>query len=204
MIKELCQHWETYPQDYDFIEREDRKLFVDMMLADNNESIVEFACGTGIIPYMLRKYGYKGDYVGTDITRNFIDASLKNTDEYITFMDLDDKLYWEDELFDSATISTGIGYCKDIEKTFRELHRIIKRYLYIDQYTIFFSPENNLRFLRGEGWGNTYNKQWFEDMLKRVGFEIVLSCMITNDKDVVIWKDIHTSRTNQIYKLKKV
>jgi len=201
MRTELCKHWESFPEYNDYFEREDRIIVVSMILSDKINSVVEFAMGTGIVPKMLRDRGYGGRYVGTDITQNFIEISRRhNPNEEILFADLDETLPFKDKEFEASVIFTGIGYCQDIEKTFRELKRVTGKYLYICQFNLF-SEENNLRFLKGAGWGNQYNKKWFDDMLERVGFKNVFEVSVTNAKDYYAYDNVPTSKVNHIYKL---
>jgi ubiquinone/menaquinone biosynthesis C-methylase UbiE len=200
MRKELCQHWERMPNNFDYIEKEDKEIIVNMILADKINSVVEFACGTGIIPKMLRDKGYNGEYLGTDITENFLVISREhNPSERFIFADLDE-IPFKDNEFEAVVICTGLGYLADIEKTFTELKRITSRYIYIDQYNLF-AEKNDLRFLRGEGMGNQYNKKWFDEMLARVGLKNVFEVSVTNGKDYEAIKGTPSSKINHIYKL---
>lgn len=198
----IVNNWESWSEDSDYFEREDRIIVVSMILADRPKTIGEFACGTGIICKMLRDRGYIHLYCGTDITKSALEASKKhNPKEMFFYADLNEKLPLRNNELDISCIFTGLGYCTDIEATMKELKRVTKKYIYISQYNLF-APETNLRFLRGEGMGNQYNKEWFDAMLERVGLENVFECEVTNGKDYIARDNIPTSKTNHLYKLK--
>lgn len=167
--------WSKRPSDYNFKYREDMEIVANMVLADRCESILECAAGTGYFIKILRDKGYKGEYLGTDFTPEFIAAAaMHNPGETFTYLDLESPTLCEDD-YDGIVVIGALLYFEDLESVLRNLKEGARRFLYLDLYNQF-TPDggpDNLRFSRGEMLGNQYNEAGFFAMLERLGLTVL-------------------------------
>lgn len=180
--------WDRKQKDYQFYEREDIKIVVDLIMADQPRSIVDFATGTGMFCKMLRGAGYTGSYLGSDYTTQFVESARDNNPaETFINIDLNAPLNFRDEQFDSVTVIHGLGYQNDIDKTFVELARISQRRIYLDLWNPYVEGDapDNLRWCKTGLACNQYNKKRFYKAIAAAGLAVTYDEFNCNEKSAV-------------------
>lgn len=138
------QKYNTSKESYDndegaqnylnFLASEDGQFFQKILfesflnrLGDNkDQKILDVACGPGWLSDKIHKAGYT-NISACDGSRNFLEHAKKTyTDINFTEVDLNTRLPYEDNEFDSLVFSMAAHDVEDQVKTFKELNRIVK------------------------------------------------------------------------------
>jgi ubiquinone/menaquinone biosynthesis C-methylase UbiE len=107
-------------------------LLLDMADLRPGESVLDVACGTGLVSFeALTKLGDDGRVVGTDISEKMIERAsslaTRKMEYRVRFerMDAED-LKLKDGLFDVALCALGLMYIPNPQKSLEEMHRVLK------------------------------------------------------------------------------
>ena len=108
-----------------------KKEFLHMMNPSKNRKLIDVACGTGDISKLFMKAINNSGYVlCVDPNKNMISECRKNLDKY---KNLDFKICNAEKLnvpnnsFDYYSISFGLRNTKNIDKSLKEAHRVLKK-----------------------------------------------------------------------------
>ena len=108
-----------------------KKEFLHMMNPSKNRKLIDVACGTGDISKLFIKAINNSGYVlCVDPNKNMISECRKNLDKY---KNLDFKICNAEKLnvpnnsFDYYSISFGLRNTKNIDKSLKEAHRVLKK-----------------------------------------------------------------------------
>ena len=108
-----------------------KKEFLHMMNPSKNRKLIDVACGTGDISKLFIKAINNSGYVlCVDSNQNMINECRKNLGKY---KNLDfkvcnaEKLNVPDNSFDYYSISFGLRNTKNIDKSLKEAHRVLKK-----------------------------------------------------------------------------
>lgn len=90
-------------------------------------SILDIGCGSGKqCALMHDKLGENCKIIGGDVSSELLDAAKKRKNIKYMKLDFNDPLPFPDHQFDLVTCCFAIYYAKDIERTVREIHRVLK------------------------------------------------------------------------------
>ena len=91
--------------------------------------VIDLATGTGDVAFALSRLFPEAEVTGVDLSEKMLEvARKKNAGGRITFEAGDClNLRFEDGSFDMLTIAYGVRNFENLEKGFREFHRILKR-----------------------------------------------------------------------------
>jgi len=173
--------WDECGQLYQYTEFKDLKFIVDEVIK-NCDSVFEGACGTGILPTMLRKYGFKGDYLGSDYVDNFLShAKANNPNEKFIQIDLLKPIPLADNSFDAFVVRHGMEHIYPYENTLREMKRIAQKKIILSFWVDFI----NRNFIKDQNFDvNHYDKKEYYDTIKKAGLEIIDDRYIMNENKV--------------------
>ncbi len=108
-----------------------KKNLIQMMNPSNNKSLIDVACGTGDVAKLyLEATKNDSTILCTDPNINMIKEckyNLKNYKNIKWKVCSAERLKIPDNSFDFYTISFGLRNVKDINKSLREAHRVLKR-----------------------------------------------------------------------------
>ena len=108
-----------------------KKNLIQMMNPSNNKSLIDVACGTGDVAKLyLEATNYNPAILCVDPNINMINECKKNLKSYKNTkwkVCNAEKLNVPDNSFDFYTISFGLRNVKDIKKSLKEAHRVLKR-----------------------------------------------------------------------------
>jgi len=108
-----------------------KKNLIQMMNPSNNKRLIDVACGTGDVAKLyLEATNSNSTILSVDPNINMIKECKKNLKNYknIKFKVCSaERLNVPDNSFDFYTISFGLRNVKDINKSLREAHRVLKR-----------------------------------------------------------------------------
>jgi len=108
-----------------------KKNLIQMMNPSNNKSIIDVACGTGDIAKLYSEAtNYNPKILCVDPNVNMIKVCKKNLKNYKNIKWIvggAEKLNVPDNSFDFYTISFGLRNVKDINKSLKEAHRVLKK-----------------------------------------------------------------------------
>ena len=95
----------------------------------DGKTVLDAGCGSGFYSISLAEQG--AIVSGIDVSENMIDLAKKNSDLLSAdckFFDgnIQDLSIFESNIFDLVTSSIVVGYVDDMEKTFSEVHRVLK------------------------------------------------------------------------------
>jgi len=186
-------YWDGLDRNYQYKETEDQRYLVNMIIKDRNWSVFEASTGTGIIPTILRKAGFEGDYLGSDYCDVFIKhAQTNNPSERFIFADLGAVIDLPDNSYDCCVVRHGLEYVYPYLTALKELKRIARKYVYL-VFWVDFVEGNNIRFNEEHNWNvNYYDEKEFYDTLKNLGYEVIEDTQVKNDN----------GKSNHILKLK--
>jgi ubiquinone/menaquinone biosynthesis C-methylase UbiE len=173
-------YWDNLRQDYQYVSTQTLQMIVGFILDNKPESVFEASTGTGILPAMLRRNGYKEKYLGSDYCENFIKhAKANNPKESFVEIDLYEPIGMENNSFDISVVHHGIDYVYPYKLAFEELKRITKKYVIITIWREFVD-KNLIRFNEKGGWNvNDYEASEWYKMIEDVGLEVVVDAKIT-------------------------
>ncbi len=178
------------------------------LLTITGKSVLEIGCGIGeSVPFIIKKS--PKTYIGIDISQNAIsEANKKYSSKEFSFQiaDMSKKLSYSENTFDEAFSIYGIGWSENIEKTLKEIFRVLKpggRFTFSwDHYLVRVVDEQNGKIIFQNSynqdkptvrynWNQTgYNIQsfqakpstWFQ-ILRKVGFEVTEFHEISTNND---------------------
>ena len=107
-----------------------KMIFISWLNPQKNTSLIDVASGTGdIAKLFLEKINYKGSVCCLDENKGMLEISKKkigkkNNIEW--YCNNAEKLPFESNQFDYYTISFGIRNVNNIDKAFKEAHRVLK------------------------------------------------------------------------------
>jgi ubiquinone/menaquinone biosynthesis methyltransferases len=107
-----------------------KMIFINWLNPQKNTSLIDVASGTGdIAKLFLEKINYKGSVCCLDENKGMLEISKKkiskkNNIEW--YCNNAEKLPFESNQFDYYTISFGIRNVNNIDKAFKEAHRVLK------------------------------------------------------------------------------
>ena len=108
-----------------------KKNLIQMMNPSDKKALIDVACGTGDISKLfLESTNYNSTILCVDPNINMIKECKKNLKSYKNIkwkICSAEKLNVPDNSFDFYTISFGLRNVKDIEKSLKEAHRVLKR-----------------------------------------------------------------------------
>ena len=108
-----------------------KKNLIQMMNPSNNKKLIDVACGTGDVAKLyLEAAKYNPAILCVDPNINMIKECKKNLKSYKNIkwkVCNAEKLNVPDNSFDFYTISFGLRNVKDIKKSLKEAHRVLKR-----------------------------------------------------------------------------
>jgi demethylmenaquinone methyltransferase/2-methoxy-6-polyprenyl-1,4-benzoquinol methylase len=124
------------PREYDFLLRilslgRDwywRKHVIDAAGIDENDTVLDIACGTGLLSYQFAGKG--AQVVGVDVTREMLTRARALPSYKTAKVELiqarAEHLPFRSEVFEAATISLATRNVSNIENTFGEMQRCTK------------------------------------------------------------------------------
>ena len=108
-----------------------KKNLIQMMNPSDKKTLIDVACGTGDISKLfLEATNYNSTILCVDPNINMIKECKKNLNSYKNIkwkICSAEKLNVPNNSFDFYTISFGLRNAKDIEKSLKEAHRVLKR-----------------------------------------------------------------------------
>jgi len=108
-----------------------KKNLIQMMNPSDKKVLIDVACGTGDISKLyLEATNYNSTILCVDPNINMIKECKKNLKSYKNIkwkVSSAEKLNVPDNIFDFYTISFGLRNTKDIDKSLKEAHRVLKR-----------------------------------------------------------------------------
>tara|TARA_B100001971_G_C17938125_1_gene406229 strand:- start:96 stop:527 length:432 start_codon:yes stop_codon:yes gene_type:complete len=116
----------------------------------DGKTVLDAGCGSGFYSISLAEQG--AIVSGIDVSENMIDLAKKNSDLLSAdckFFDgnIQDLSIFESNIFDLVTSSIVVGYVDDMEKTFSEVHRVLK-----PNGIFTFSENHPILTSRKDGW----------------------------------------------------
>ena len=106
------------------------KIIYTLGISDN-ESIIEFGCGAGLLTNILHK---KYKYIGVDNSISLICKNIKITNGTVLHHDITHDTIFKTKYFDYGIINSVLEYLssmEDVEKSIHELEKNSKRGVYI-------------------------------------------------------------------------
>lgn len=167
-------YWDTLPSSYHYGETFDTRHIVDTIINDKVESVFECSVGSGSLITLLRKYGFKGDYLGSDYCNVFLNHAIKNNPrEAFIEADLSTTINVPDKTYDVVVVRHGLEYVYPYDTALAEMKRIAKKYVIIDLW-IPFANVTQIRFTEEGGWNvNYYDRKEFYDTIEKLGYTII-------------------------------
>jgi ubiquinone/menaquinone biosynthesis C-methylase UbiE len=110
-----------------------QNLLLKMAGLKEGESVVDIACGTGLVSFQAAEIvGESGSVLGTDISDRMIEASTElsknNNIKNISFEQMDaEDLKVDDNVYDVSLSALGLMYYPDPAKACKEMKRVIKQ-----------------------------------------------------------------------------
>ena len=101
------------------------KLF-DQHTPNKYINILDAGCGSGLVGIELRKYGYNR-ITGVDFSQDMLDLIPQKIYQKLELIDLNEKLKYQDNYFDSITCVGTFTYGHVKARAFGEFIRIIKK-----------------------------------------------------------------------------
>ena len=128
-----------------------KKDLIMMMSPYTNKKLIDVGCGTGDIGKLfLNTVKFKGSVYNVDPNKKMLDQGkkrFKNVDNISWHIGNAENLKFKSNFFDYYTISFGLRNTKDINKSLKEAHRVLKpggRFLCLEFSKI---SNSNLNFL---------------------------------------------------------
>jgi ubiquinone/menaquinone biosynthesis methyltransferase len=127
----------VYDQLNDWLSLGQHRIWKEMAIkwsdAKPGDTCLDLCCGSGDIALSLaRRVGARGHVYGVDFSRNLLEtAKVRSQKQYpqppITWVEADIlNLPFDDNQFDAATMGYGLRNVKDIPRSLKELHRVLK------------------------------------------------------------------------------
>ncbi|MEQ8155559.1 MAG: class I SAM-dependent methyltransferase [Clostridiaceae bacterium] len=117
-----------------------KKLLFDEIIIEENDSILDVACGNGTLLKMVSdKYNIKG--YGIDISEKMIENAKRKCPDMIFKTSRCEQIPFEDEIFNLITVCASYHHFPDVKTFAKEAKRILKPHgrLYIAEvYYPFF------------------------------------------------------------------
>ena len=160
-LKDFNNSADAWNRDY-------RKTILEYIDFCNPSSILDVACCTGHYIRKLREEGYKGEYLGVDITRDFILKATESTpSEAFSIMDARE-LELGNRQFDIVLLAGILMHLPDPKEAMSEAFRVARKHVIISVY----GTEGKTRREMVAGFINIhYNK---DDILEHVSTEWTL------------------------------
>lgn len=175
-------YWDRLAKDYQFYSTPTLEFIANFIINREFNKVFEASSGTGYFIKLLRGYGYKGEYTGSDYCDTFINASrLNNPDERFIKVNLMNKIAIAENDFDVSVVHHGIDYVYPYKKAFKELKRISSKYVVMTLWRAFVD-DNHIGFTEEGGWNvNDYEKkEWYKE-IDKAGYKIII------DADIKEW-----------------
>ena len=147
------------------------KLDICDLVVKNNaivENVLDVGCGTANIYDLLHSKGYRGSYIGTEITPKFIDFNIKRGVD-VVHSDVRD-LKFKDKSFDCVMALDVLNHQLDFEKPLSELCRVAKKFIIVSFFKAFETP-SRINYKRENLLDHHFSKPELEEFLKSNGFE---------------------------------
>lgn len=123
------KYWENIkeaPPESDPLAFKRLKIFLDFIKNKDVKNILDFGCGAGFISNEFKKNGF--NVVGVDISQNAIsEAKRRFPGVNFNVISIDDKLPFEDNIFDAIYCAEVIEHIYNIEFLMQEFKRILKK-----------------------------------------------------------------------------
>lgn len=110
-----------------------KEMTVKWSSAKPGDTSLDLCCGSGDLSFRLaRRVGRTGQVYGVDFSAKLLEiASFRSQAQYpqpnITWVEADVlSLPFEDDKFDAATMGYGLRNVTDIQRSLKELHRVLK------------------------------------------------------------------------------
>lgn len=147
--------------------------------------LLDVGCGTAYLAELLSKT-HNGSYTGLDISENMIEvARLKGIPNAEFVLGKSDALPFEENSFDIVTCSQSFHHYPRQDEAMKEAYRVLKKggiYILSDTGIGGLGAwlDNHLFFkLLRSGDCKTQNRHGISRMMKRIGFECILSKQIS-------------------------
>ena len=176
--------WDGCGQSYQYKEYADLKFIVDEILKDGS-SVFEGATGTGMFPTMLRKYGFKGRYLGSDYVDTFLEhARANNPNEQFMKVDLINAIPLPDKSYDYFIVRHGMEHVYPFDTFFAEAKRITRKKVILS-FWIDLKENTQIRYNEEGKWNvNYYSRKEFFDCAAKGGLVLVAEPKILCENNV--------------------
>lgn len=131
--------WDRAAYHYELSWKEQLKPAQDKLLKmaalKPGESILETACGTGLVTFRIAEaVRPSGEVIATDLSEEMINLAKKESDKKrelenvnVTYIRMDaEKLEFEDNRFDTTICALGLMYIPDPVQSLKEMYRVLK------------------------------------------------------------------------------
>jgi ubiquinone/menaquinone biosynthesis C-methylase UbiE len=121
-----------YEQSWDEQLQPARKLLFEMSALRPGESVLDLACGTGLVSFPAADMiGSSGQLLGTDISDAMIEVCRSRAEErgmtQARFERMEaEELRFDEKTFDAVLCGLGLMYVTDFLGSIREMHRVTK------------------------------------------------------------------------------
>lgn len=132
MFAKIAPGYDAFTVVFSFgMDRGWKRQLVRMLKLRGDERILDLACGTGDITFMLAERLPNGSAVGSDILQDMIDIANRKLADRRTpnasFQQADImSLPFPDASFDHVTCGYALRNVPDVEGALREIHRVLK------------------------------------------------------------------------------
>ncbi len=157
--------------------------FLDVL--ENKGKVLEIGCGEGQFIRAIKKYSSLLDCYGSDISQNAIDKAKNHNDGVRYFISQENRLPFEDNLFDAVLIYDVLEHVKNPEIILKEINRVLKKgglfYAFVpcegDYISFWFLLKKtglgtDLTF-KYAGHINYFSRKGLFSLLKKSNFEIL-------------------------------
>jgi len=157
-----------------------KKEFLHMMNPSKNRKLIDVACGTGDISKLFMKAINNSGYVlCVDPNKNMINECKINLSKYknLNFKICNaEKLNVPDNSFDYYSISFGLRNTKNIDKSLKEAHRVLKKggrfmcleFSKVDNYNLEFIYKKYAKLIPKIGKFVTNEEEPYKYLLKSI------------------------------------
>ena len=132
MFVKIAPFYDSFTVFFSFgMDRGWKRKLLEMVGLKGDESVLDLACGTGDITFMLARQLPKGSAVGLDIVPEMIAlAEKKRISQGVTNCRFECadimKMPFPDQSFDRVTCGYALRNVPDVEEALREIHRVLK------------------------------------------------------------------------------
>jgi ubiquinone/menaquinone biosynthesis C-methylase UbiE len=147
----------------------------NQVLRTNPKSILDIGCCTGDYIMAWREAGYKGEYLGLDVTPNFIESSRKRLpNEKFEVANLYE--YKSDKKYDMVVCQNVLMHLPDVKSAMEKIFSFTDNYVFLS----FYGTKGETK--------NTHDKDFLNyhynisDITKHIpnGFSLVRDCFFDN------------------------